>query len=157
MRIHETLLGLLVMIVAAVFFGATFGFAPLPGQKVGPALFPQVIAVGAFICGLIIAARGRRSAGPWLTVDPALRDPRRLTSFLVMPASVAFYLIAAERLGFLPTAALIVGGLAWWFGVRPLRALALGVLAAWLVHWFFASAMRVPLPRGLFMHLVAGG
>jgi putative tricarboxylic transport membrane protein len=157
MRLHDTLLGLLLMALAAAFFGYTFTFPAFPGQRYGPALFPQVISAGIFICGGIIAARGWRSGAPWLRIDAALRDPRRLASFLAIPLAIVFYLMAAERLGFLPTAALIVGLLAWWFGVRPLTALLLGVVASGVIHWFFASLMRVPLPRGWFMQLLVGG
>lgn len=157
MRIHDTLLGLLLMGLAAAFFAYTFTFPSLPGQKYGPALFPQVIAVGIFICGLLIAWRGRGSGQPLWRVDASLRDGRRLVSFLAIPLAVVFYLLAAERLGFIPTSALMVGALAWWFGVRPWKAVLLGVVVTAVVQWFFGTIMRVPLPRGLFMQIVAGG
>jgi hypothetical protein len=66
-------------------------------------------------------------------------------------------LLAAERLGFLPTAAIMVAALCAWLGVRLWAALLIGVLTALVVQWFFGSLMRVPLPRGWFMQLVAGG
>lgn len=157
MRLHGSLLGLLVMALAAAFFGYTFTFPAFPGQRYGPELFPRVIAVAAFVCGLVIALRGWRSGMPWLALDPALRGGRRLLSFLAVPGAVLFYLLAAERLGFVPTAALLVGGLAWWFGVRPRNAVLLAVAVTALVNWFFGTVMRVPLPRGLFMQIIAGG
>jgi putative tricarboxylic transport membrane protein len=36
-----------------------------------------------------------------------------------------------------------------WFGVRPLTAVIVAVGMTLLVHWFFSSMMRVPLPRGI--------
>lgn len=157
MRIHDTLLGLLFMALAAAFFAYTFTFPSLPGQKYGPALFPQVIAVGVFVCGALIAGRGYGSGRPWWQVNEALQDGRRLMSFFALPLAIIFYLLAAERLGFIPTAALIVGTLSWWFGVRPWKAVQLAVVVTAVVQWFFGTVMRVPLPRGLFMQLVAGG
>ena len=157
MRIHDTLLGLFFMALAAAFFAYTFTFPSMPGQKYGPALFPQVIAVGVFACGLLIAWRGRGSGQPLWHVDEGLRDGRRLMSFLALPLAIGFYLLAAERLGFIPTAALVVGVLAWWFGVRPWKALLLALVVTAVVQWFFGTVMRVPLPRGWFMQLVAGG
>jgi hypothetical protein len=41
--------------------------------------------------------------------------------------------------------------------VRLWVALLTGAVAALVVQWFFGSLMRVPLPRGWFMQLVAGG
>ena len=163
MRAHDTLLGLLMMALAALVFAYTLGFPAMPGQRYGPALFPQVVCAGIFGCGLLIAWRGRRAGSgsgagaPWLAIDPALREPRRLISLLAIPVAIGAYLLLAERLGFLPTAALIVGALAWWFGTRWWAAIVLGLVTSVAVHAFFASVMRVPLPRGWFMQVFFGG
>jgi putative tricarboxylic transport membrane protein len=157
MRAHPTLLGLLFIALAALFFGYTFTFPAFAGQRYGPELFPRVIALGIAACGLVLVVRGARSGTPWLALDPALRVPRQLGSFLATLGAIVFYLLAAPRLGYLPTAAILVGVLAWWFGARLWLALLAGIGAAALTHWFFASLMRVPLPRGWFMQLVAGG
>jgi putative tricarboxylic transport membrane protein len=160
MRLHPALLGLIFIALAAAFFGWTFTFPAFAGQRYGPELFPRVIALGIAACALVLLLRGWRQRGrgtPWFTADPALREARGLASFLAMLGAVVFYLLAAERLGFLPTAALIVGALAGWFGARWWVALLTGVAAAALVQWFFGSLMRVPLPRGWFMQIVAGG
>jgi putative tricarboxylic transport membrane protein len=157
MRLHPALLGLALIGLAAAFFGYTFTFPALPGQKYGPALFPRVIAIGIALCGVVIALRGWRSGAPWLALDPALRSSRGLVSFLATLGAVVFYLLAAPWLGFLPVAAIIVGALAWWFGASGRAALLTGVIAAVGVNWFFGSVMRVPLPRGLFMQVLFGG
>jgi putative tricarboxylic transport membrane protein len=157
MRLHETLLGLLFMALAGAFFAHTFGFAPLPGQKVGPALFPRVIAAGVFGCGLVMAFRGWRSGQPWVAVDASLRTPRGLAGFAAVLLAIVFYIVAAPRLGFFPVAVIIVGGLAWWLGARAWVALLWGVGSAWGVLWFFGSVMRIPLPRGWFMQVLVGG
>lgn len=157
MRLHASLLGLLFMALAAAVFGYTYTFPAFAGQRYGPELFPRVIATGIFACGLVLLARGWRSGHAWLALDPALREPRRLGSFLAMVGAIVFYLVAAERLGFLPTAAIIVAALSMWFGARTWVALLVGVLASAVIHWGFSSLMRVPLPRGWFMQIVAGG
>jgi putative tricarboxylic transport membrane protein len=157
MRLHPSLLGLMFIALAAAFFGYTFTFPAFPGQRYGPALFPRVIAVGIALCGLVLVVRGRRSGAPWLALDPALREPRRLASFAATLGAIVFYLLAAPALGFVPVAAIVVGGLAWWLGARVWVAVAAGVVASLVVHWFFASVMRVPLPRGLFMQILFGG
>lgn len=157
MRLHPALLGLIFIALAAAFFGYTFTFPAFPGQRYGPELFPRVIASGIALCGAVLVVRGWRSGVPWFAPDPALREPRRLASFLATLGAVLFYLVAAPWLGFLPVAAILVGGLAWWFGARAWVATVAGVIASVGVHWFFASVMRVPLPRGLFMQVLFGG
>lgn len=157
MRLHDTLLGLLLMALAAAVFAYTFTFPAMPGQRFGPALFPQVVSAGISVCGLIIAARGRRSGQPWLALDPELRNARGLLSWVSVPLAVGLYLLLAPTLGFLPTAAVVVAGFAWWLGTRAGVALLLGVGAALAVQGFFGQVMRVPLPRGWFMQVLFGG
>jgi putative tricarboxylic transport membrane protein len=165
MRLHDTLLGALLVALAAVFFGYTFTFPDMPGQKVGPALFPRLIALGIAACGIVIAVRGARSrarpgAGPrtpWVSFSPGLQQLRGWLAWLAMPLAIVFYLLVSERLGFLPTATLVVAALCAWLGVRLWAALLTGVVAALVVQWFFGSLMRVPLPRGWFMQFFFGG
>lgn len=157
MRLHPALLGLILIALAAAFFGYTFTFPALPGQRYGPALFPRVIAIGIALCALVLMVQGRRSGAPWVALDESLRRRRGAASFLITLGAIVFYLLAAPHLGFLPVAALIVGGLAWWMGAKAWVAVVGGVVASAGMHWFFASIMRVPLPRGWFMQLVAGG
>ena len=157
MRLHDTWLGVLLVALAAVFFGYTFTFPDMPGQKYGPALFPRLIALGIAACGVVIAVRGWRSGAPWVALRPELQRLQGWLAWLAMPLAIVFYLVAAERLGFLPTAAIVVAALCAWMGARLWVALLTGVLAALVVQWFFGTLMRVPLPRGWFMQLVAGG
>jgi putative tricarboxylic transport membrane protein len=166
MRLHDTPLGLLFMAAAAVYFVHASGFPGLPGQKYGPSLFPQVIAVGIFVCGAIMAWRGWRAhqaaraqggKSAWFAWDASWSSPRALLSWLAVPVAVGAYLLLAEKLGFLPTAAVLVAALAAWLGAGWRSALLLGVVSSAVIHWFFASVMRVPLPRGLFMQLLFGG
>ena len=157
MRLHDTLLGALMVALAAVFFGYTFTFPDMPGQKYGPALFPRLIALGIAACGLVIAVRGARSGAPWAAFSAELQQLRGWLGWLAMPLAIVFYLAVAERLGFLPTAALVVAALCAWMGARLWVALATGVLAALVVQWFFGTLMRVPLPRGWFMQFISGG
>ena len=161
MRLHDTLLGALLVALAAVFFGYTFTFPDMPGQKVGPALFPRLIALGIAACGIVIAVRGVRSgarAGArWVSFSSELQQLRGWLAWLAMPLAVVFYWLVSERLGFLPTAAIVVAALCAWLGVRLWVALLTGVVAAFAVQWFFGSLMRVPLPRGWFMQFLFGG
>jgi putative tricarboxylic transport membrane protein len=156
-RLHDTLLGALLIALALAVFGYTFTFPAFGGQKYGPSLFPRLIAVGIALCGLAIAWRGWKSGAPWVRFDDKLRQGRRLVSFFAIPGATLLYLLLAERLGFLPVAAALVGALAWWFGVKHWRALLLGVATALLMQWFFGRVMRVPLPRGWFMQILFGG
>ncbi|MFA6967715.1 tripartite tricarboxylate transporter TctB family protein [Bosea sp. (in: a-proteobacteria)] len=150
MRFNDAVLGTAFLLLAGVMIAITFSFPAFPGQNYGPNLFPRIIGGGIVGCCLLLMLREWRSGGrPWLVLDDWTRRPTRLASFALMLASMLFYLVASEPLGFIPTAFLIQLGLFLWLGVRPLTALIVAVVMTVLVQYFFGSLMRVPLPRGI--------
>lgn len=134
--------GVLVALgAAAAWVGSRL--PPVPGQDVGPAAFPMVIGLGLVACGALIAL----GIGHSFEVDeaPAPLNPR----ILLPPGLLLFYVVAAEPLGFLLTAAVMVLAVSMGLGARLRLALAMAVIAPPLVHLAFYKLLRVPLPAGL--------
>lgn len=133
-------------VLAALGAAAAWGgsrLPPVPGQDVGPAAFPMVIGFGLVACGVLIALGIGRS----FEVEEA---PEPLTwRVLVPPGLLVFYVLAANSLGFLLTAAAMVLAAALALGARPRLALAMAIIAPPLVHLAFYKLLRVPLPAGL--------
>jgi putative tricarboxylic transport membrane protein len=157
MRTNDTISGIVLIALGALMIYLTLGFPDFPGQKYGPSLFPRILASGLILCGVILAIRGlsAHSAGaPWVTFADWTREPRRLASFLMLPALVILYILVSEPIGFLPVAFAMLLFLFLWFRTRPLVAVVVAAAATWIVHWFFASMMRVPLPRGLLTNIL---
>ena len=155
-------LGLFFIALAVAMFVYAGTFPAFPGQKYGPSLFPRVLGVGIAIFGAVILWRGWQNfrAGGMrrlLDFDPGFGRGGRLVSFLLVPGGIVFYLLLAERLGFIPTAFALMVGLFLWFRVRPALAFALAIAITGIMQWFFGTMMRVPLPRGLFMQILYGG
>ena len=149
MRFNDAVLGAILVGFAGWVWWMTGFFPALPGQDYGPNLFPRILAVGIGICGALLVLRGVRHRGHLITFEPWTREPARLLSFLAMPAAVLAYIMFSDRLGFIPTAFLILVALFLWFRARLVVALPVAAGMTMLVHWFFAGLMRVPLPRGL--------
>jgi putative tricarboxylic transport membrane protein len=157
MRVNDAISGAVLIIFAVAMGYLTLFFPPFPGQKYGPSLFPRLMALGLVICGALLIVRGlkARAAGDVWAVRPDwMRDGRSVISFLLMLGAILFYIFAAEPLGFLITAAIILVTLFLWLQVKPLLALPLALAATWIVHWFFTSLMRVPLPRGILTNFI---
>ena len=151
MKLNDAVFGLLLTLLGAAVLVAIRGYPNIPGQPVGPALFPGLIAAGLCVAGVLLIVRGLRHRGeqPWLAWDDWVRSPRHALALLVLLGSVMFYIVAAEVLGFLPTAAIILTVLFLVLRVRPLLAVVIAVVAALLVHTAFYKLLKVPLPWGL--------
>jgi len=129
---------------------------PVPGQPVGPNVFPLVIGTGLALCGLAIAFgighsfEEEEEIVPFEGGEaPAPRGKLYGLRALLPPALLLFYVAAADRLGFILTAALIVYVTATALGARLKLSLPLAVLAPIVIHLIFSKLLRVPLPIGL--------
>jgi putative tricarboxylic transport membrane protein len=162
MRLPDRVIGLLIFGLGAVAAYAGSRLPPVPGQQVGPNVFPLVIGVGLCLCGLMIAFGIGRSFEEEAEVDLAAHSDRPAEEqvlaahgplyklrVLIPPALLVFYAVAAERLGFYVTSALMILVASLAFGGRPRLAIPLALLAPLLVHLAFYKLLRVPLPVGL--------
>lgn len=147
--------GFLVLLGALAFWGGS-RLPAVPGQDVGPAAFPMVIGVGLVLCGLLVAF----GIGHTFEVEEPGESPQApglaqrlgrmewLAAFLP-PALLLFYVLAAEPLGFLLTAAVMLLVCARALGASWRLTLGVTLLAPPFVHLIFYKLLRVPLPAGV--------
>ncbi|MBO1074227.1 tripartite tricarboxylate transporter TctB family protein [Roseomonas marmotae] len=146
----------LVALGAVTVYGASLQ-PGVPGQDVGPSVFPTIIGCGLMLCGaLVVLGIGHSFEAPEETVPaetaaepvpprPAFAEWR---AFLP-PLLLVFYVLASETLGFLLTAMAITVVTALALGARLRLALFMAVLTPVLIHLAFVKLLRVPLPEGL--------
>jgi putative tricarboxylic transport membrane protein len=151
LRANDALVGLVIIVLSLAMMAFTLTFPAFPGQKYGPALFPRILDVCLIICGSILVWNGlgaRRTGAPWIVVAPWVYDPWRLGSFFLTLVLLLVYILISETVGFIPISLIFLGALFIWLGVRPIPAVITSVAATFAIHWFFATMLRVPLPRG---------
>jgi putative tricarboxylic transport membrane protein len=151
MKLNDAIFGsVLAALGLAVIFGVQ-SYPKIPGQQVGPALFPGLIAAGLCVCGVLLIVRGLRvrAQEPWIVWDDWVRSPRHILALAVLLGGIVFYIVAANWLGFLPTAVLILVSMFSVLRVKPLRAIIIAVIVALVIHFAFYKLLRVPLPWGL--------
>jgi putative tricarboxylic transport membrane protein len=160
MRLSDRITGsfLATLGVLAVYGGSRL--PPVPGQDIGPSVFPMVIGIGLVLCGLMIAfgighsfeAEAEADLAAAEGIPPSVQTPDTLAfrlKALLPPALLLFYVFAADRLGFVPTAALIIFAGALAFGAKLRLAIPLALIAPLAIHLVFYKLLRVPLPPGL--------
>ena len=155
MKFNDAVWGALLALLGAAIVFHVQGFPRIPGQNVGPALFPGIVAAALVVSGLILVVSGlraRRAGGasePWSQVPHWLRSPPHLLAFLVLVASNVFYLLAVDRLGFLITAFVYLVALIWVLRVRLALVVPVAFVMTLLIHYAFYKLLRVPLPWGV--------
>lgn len=167
MKVSDRVTGLILLVLGAlVYYGGSL-LPPVPGQQVGPDVFPMVIGGALVACGvLIMLGIGRTfedeekivtsESGAVADADQVVPKRGIVQDFLsggwkvlTPPAALFFYYFASEKLGFWITATLMIFVLARTQGAKPKWALALAMAAPVFVHLVFYKLLRVPLPRGL--------
>jgi putative tricarboxylic transport membrane protein len=158
MRLSDRTTGLFLVGLGALsaYFGSRL--PPIPGQQIGPDVFPLVVGLGLCICGIMIvcgvgrryeeeaeAVVARHGGGEAETHTGVVGGVR----ILLPPAILLFYVFAVDWLGFIPTAALVVAAVSLALGASLRLAIPLALLTPIGVHLVFGKLLHVPLAGGL--------
>lgn len=152
MRANDVISGLVIILLSLAMIALTVSFPDFPGQKYGPAFFPRILGAGLIICGGLLVRQGiatHRPGAPWVEIAPWVREPWRLGAFLLTLGLLLLYIVAADAIGFIPMALAFLLALFFWLGVKPVTAVLAAVVSTIAIYWFFATLLRVPLPRGI--------
>lgn len=154
MRLNDTLTGLLILAFGLAVAAYARTFPPMPGQPVGPSLFPTLIGLVLAMLGAGLAAAGLRHRGARpVEIDDWVRRPRIVINFLSVVAALVFYAVAVDRLGFFITGFAFLSVLMLTFGVRRVWIAPLAAAVTLAMHYAFYTLLRVPLPWGLLENL----
>ncbi len=149
MKVNDAITGAALFILGVVILWHIQGFPAMQGQRFGPAWFPGIIAVGLAACGMVLLARGIRERAAWIALDPWTRKARPVAGFASVIAGLAFYVVAADPLGFHLTGFLL---LLFWLRILGTRwpvAIAVAAISPVVLHLAFYKLLRVPLPWGV--------
>ena len=151
MKLNDAVFGFLLLILGIAVLAIVQDYPKIPGQQVGPALFPGLVAVGLCVGGLILLVRGwlARGSTPWLVVDDWIQSPRHVLALVVLIGSVLFYILVSQWLGFLISAVLILTALFRVLQLSLARSVLIAVIATLVIHFAFYKLLRVPLPWGV--------
>ena len=151
MKINDAVFGALLLVLGLTVLVHVQSFPKIPGQNVGPALFPGSIAVVLVVCALLLILTGVRSRAQvaWFEALPWLRSPRHAAALVAVIASTIAYIVLANAVGFLIVAPLALVAMFIAFGVRPVTAVVVAVVGTLVIWYAFYKLLRVPLPWGV--------
>jgi putative tricarboxylic transport membrane protein len=151
MKINDAIFGAIFLLLGVVIVVHVQAFPKIPGQQVGPALFPGLISAGLAVCGLLLIVSGvrHRAQHPWHEMADWMRSPRHVIGFGAIVVGLVAYILLAQSVGFLLLAPILL--LVWFkvLGVRTGMAIIVAIVATLLIWYAFYKLLRVPLPWGV--------
>jgi len=151
MKINDAVFGAVLLLLGIAVLMAVQAFPKIPGQNVGPGLFPGLIATGMAICGVLLVVGGwrQRAEQPWLTPMPWMRSRPHVWSFIVTVGVVIVYIALANTVGFVLLAPVLLFALFLSYQVRTRTAAIVAVVVTVVIWFAFYKLLRVPLPWGV--------
>src|SRR4051812_2120607 len=155
MKLNDAVWGALLILLSAAILFYIRNFPTIPGQKVGPALFPGLIAAGLAVCAVLLIAKGLSSRAQglerarWMELDPWTRSRRHVAAFFAVIGVNVGYIMFVDKLGFIITSVVYLGVLFALFAVRLRSIVPLALIVTLVIHYAFYKLLRVPLPWGL--------
>lgn len=151
MRVHDALSGAILLALAAFIALQAAAFPPMPGQRFGPSLVPQLLAAGFAGCGLLLIGSGlrRREVRGLVELGAWARKGGQVADVALVVGGLALLILLWKPLGFLLGATIYSTVLASRFrGGRLARSLLVCAVACFLIDWGFRRLLLVPLPQG---------
>ena len=151
MKINDAIFGAVFLLLGVVVLVHVQSFPRIPGQQVGPAAFPGVIAAAFAVCGVLLIISGvrHRAEQPWYETAEWMRSGHHFVAFVAIVGGVAAYVLVATMVGFLILAPVLL----WvWFvvlGVRRVPAVVVALVSTIVIWYAFYKLLRVPLPWGV--------
>ena len=151
MKINDAVFGVLLLALGIAVLWHVQSFPKMPGQNVGPALFPGSIAAGIIVCALLLIVSGLRSrpAARWFEGLPWTRSPRHVAAFAALVLATIAYILFSTSVGFLIIAPLGLAAMLVAFGVRRRLAVIVAIIGTIVIWYAFYKLLRVPLPWGV--------
>ena len=151
MKINDAVFGALLLVLGLAVLLHVQSFPKIPGQNVGPALFPGSVAGALVICALLLIVSGVRSRpqNAWFEGPPWMRSPRHAGAFVAVVGSTIAYIVLANAVGFLIIAPLALFAMFIAFGVRRRTAVIVAFVGTLVIWYAFYKLLRVPLPWGV--------
>jgi putative tricarboxylic transport membrane protein len=150
-KINDAVFGALLLVLGLAVLLHVQSFPKIPGQNVGPALFPGSVAGALVICALLLIVSGVRSRpqSAWFEGPPWMRSPRHAGAFVAVIGSTIAYIALANAVGFLIIAPLALFAMFIAFGVRRRTAVIVAIVGTVVIWYAFYKLLRVPLPWGV--------
>ncbi len=143
----------LIAIASVIGFDAMQMQVPPSYARVGPQIFPYIIAIGLAITGAHIAWKSYRGEDDVAEIERCRADG--LESVAIIAAGLIAHMNLLKPLGFVPAGLILFLSVAFAFGSRRyVRDVIVGLLLALFAYVGFTHGLGLQLPPGILKGLL---
>jgi putative tricarboxylic transport membrane protein len=155
MKFNDTLSGAALLALALAILFTIQSYPTIPGQNIGPAAFPGLLASLLAVCAVLLIVKGLRSKEQhaWIELGDWMQSRFHARNFVITLACLIYYIALSDKLGFLICASTILMTMFWALEVKKTWIVPIAVLVTLFIHTIFYKGLRVPLPWGILMPL----
>jgi putative tricarboxylic transport membrane protein len=151
MKFNDIVWGIVLMTLGIAVLNDVRTYPDIPGQQYGPNAFPGLLAVLLIGCatGLIVKGIKERAQHPWMEAGVWLQSAPHVRNFALTVGALIFYVVAADKAGFLICGTVILAVMFWSLDVSTKLIAPIAVISTLVIHLIFYKGLRVPLPWGV--------
>jgi len=155
MKFNDTLSGAALLALALAILFTIQSYPTIPGQNIGPAAFPGLLASLLAVCSVLLIFKGLRNKEhtAWVEFGDWMQSRFHARNFVITIACLVYYIVLSDKLGFLICASTILMTMFWALEVKKTWIVPIAVLVTLFIHTVFYKGLRVPLPWGVLMPL----
>ena len=155
MKFNDTLSGAALLALALAILFTVQSYPTIPGQNIGPAAFPGLLASLLAVCSVLLIIKGLRNKEQraWIALGDWMQSRFHARNFVITIACLVYYIVLSDKLGFLICASTILMTMFWALEVKKTWIVPIAVLVTLVIHTVFYKGLRVPLPWGILMPL----
>ncbi|MEY4317735.1 MAG: hypothetical protein RI902_1543 [Pseudomonadota bacterium] len=155
MKFNDTLSGAALLALALAILFTIQSYPTIPGQNIGPAAFPGLLASLLAVCSVLLIVKGLRNKEDtaWIELGDWMQSRFHARNFVITIACLVYYIVLSDKLGFLICASTILMTMFWALEVKKTWIVPIAVLVTLFIHTVFYKGLRVPLPWGVLMPL----
>lgn len=155
MKFNDTLSGAALLALALAILFTIQSYPTIPGQNIGPAAFPGLLASLLAVCSVLLIIKGLRNKEKqaWIALGDWMQSRFHARNFVITIACLVYYIVLSDKLGFLICASTILIAMFWALEVKKTWIVPIAVLVTLVIHTVFYKGLRVPLPWGVLMPL----
>lgn len=151
MKISDFYSGLLLALFGIWMAGYGFSLPEVPGQSVGPGVFPISVGLLFVIFGstLSVGRLKQKDIGKPVVLSEDYGRIKNVLRLLSVFVALVVFVLGYETLGFILVSMFLLGLLFLAFGVRWTQALLYALILPFAIHFSFYKLLSVPLAWGL--------